>query len=112
MRVEATQSDPSAVDMGVKAESSASRIGTAPASPNAVQPEYRRELRALSKSPAPRIASIVWVDGGKKLVYQVRDAGSGDVICQIPSEEILRVSRNIADLLEQQQARPRVDLEF
>jgi hypothetical protein len=112
MRIEAAQPGGSAADIVTKAESSASRIGAAHASPSAVQPEYR-DSRASSESPQPhRLATIAWVDGGKKLVYQVRDAASGDVICQIPSDEMLRVSRNIAYLLEQEQARPRVDLKF
>ncbi|HWR36707.1 MAG TPA: hypothetical protein VN622_12635 [Clostridia bacterium] len=45
----------------------------------------------------------VWLDEGKRPIYLVRDQRTGDVLCQLPSEEVLRIARNIDQFLKEQQ---------
>lgn len=44
--------------------------------------------------------TIKWVDDGKKAVYQLTDEKTGEILCQIPSNENLRLARHIADVLD------------
>jgi uncharacterized FlaG/YvyC family protein len=41
----------------------------------------------------------VWLDDQQREVFRIVDDRSGRVVCQVPSEEVLRVSRNLEDLL-------------
>jgi hypothetical protein len=51
--------------------------------------------------PPTKTVTTVWMDEGKKAIYEVRDRDSGQVIYQVPSDEVLRGSRNIAASLKQ-----------
>lgn len=66
--------------------------------------------KAASEAPASRSLSVQ-VEGDR-VYYQVRDQGTGEVVKQIPPEEVRRVERNIARLLEEQaQQQHAVDVE-
>ncbi len=43
----------------------------------------------------------VWLEQEKRQVFRILDQQTGDVVCQVPSEEVLRVSRNLEDLVEE-----------
>ena len=44
----------------------------------------------------------VWLENEKRQVFRVIDERSGEVVCQVPSDEVLRVSRNLDELLNEQ----------
>lgn len=44
----------------------------------------------------------VWLEQGKRQVFRIVDDKSGEVVCQVPSAEVLRVSQNLDELLEEQ----------
>ncbi len=45
----------------------------------------------------------VWLQDGKRQVFRVIDEKTGDILCQVPSDEVLRVSRNLEDLVESEE---------
>lgn len=51
----------------------------------------------------------VWIENENRAVFRVVERESGEVVCQMPSNEVLRVSRGIEDLIED--STPSVDLE-
>ena len=52
---------------------------------------------------------VLWVPEEKRPVYRVIDSKSGGVICQIPSEEVLRIVHRFEEiLLENDEARNEV----
>ena len=51
----------------------------------------------------------VWIENENRAVFRIVERESGEVVCQIPSDEVLRVSRGIEDLIED--STPSVDLE-
>lgn len=58
----------------------------------------------FSKSPTPAQAQTqisVSLDSDKNVIYQFLDMRTGEVLQQIPPEEVLQVMRSIADLLRQ-----------
>ena len=54
--------------------------------------------------PEPERVSVSF-DESRELVYRFADAKTGEVISQIPPEEVLRVVRGIQDLLRAEQPR-------
>lgn len=60
-----------------------------------VQPVSETEKPAQSASSH---SETVWLEAEHRTVYRVLDQQSGDVIAQIPSDEVLRVSRNLEAL--------------
>ncbi len=42
----------------------------------------------------------VWLEKERREVYRIVDTKSGDVITQVPSDQVLNVSRSISELLE------------
>ena len=44
----------------------------------------------------------VWLENEKRQVFRVIDERSGEVVCQVPSAEVLRVSRNLDELLKEE----------
>lgn len=42
----------------------------------------------------------VWLEDQKREVFRIIDDQNGQVVCQVPSDEVLRVSRNLEDLLK------------
>jgi hypothetical protein len=42
----------------------------------------------------------VWLERERREVYRVVDSESGEVITQVPSDQVLNVSRSISELLE------------
>ncbi len=50
-------------------------------------------------------SETVWLEAEHRTVFRVLDQQSGDVIAQIPSDEVLRVSRNLAALNQPAEAR-------
>lgn len=55
-------------------------------------------------------SETVWLESEQRTVYRVLDEKTGDVVTQIPSDEVLRVSRKIDDLL-QEDAPKKLDIE-
>lgn len=45
----------------------------------------------------------IWLEREKRQVFRVVDRKTGETICQVPTDEVLRVSRNLEDLLEEKQ---------
>jgi hypothetical protein len=61
---------------------------------------------AAEVRPATQIS--VTIDGDKNVIYQFLDARTGQVVQQVPPQEVLQVMRSIADLLRQSEQK--VDL--
>ncbi len=47
-----------------------------------------------------------------RIIYRILDKNTGDLIQQIPPEQLLQMARSIRELLQSHQARPRVDLQI
>lgn len=62
--------------------------------PVAAVPEVQKDLQA---APNGR-GETVWLENEKRQVYRIVDQKSGEVVCQVPSDEVLRVARNLEDL--------------
>jgi uncharacterized FlaG/YvyC family protein len=45
----------------------------------------------------------VWLEKEKRQVYRIVDERNGEVVCQVPSDEVLRVARNLEDLARTEQ---------
>jgi len=55
-----------------------------------------------TSAPAPAPTQInVSIDGDRNVIYQFLDAHTGEVVQQVPPEQVLRVMRSIADMLRQ-----------
>jgi hypothetical protein len=62
----------------------------------------RPELPKAAPPPAPAQTQIsVSVDSDKNVIYQFLDMRTGEVVQQVPPEQVLQVMRSIADLLRQ-----------
>ena len=59
------------------------------------------EVRAASLEPSKvqRQLSVTF-DEDNRVIYQFYNQDTGELVQQVPSEEVLRIARNIADLLE------------
>lgn len=55
---------------------------------------------AKSTPPANGRGETVWLEKERREIYRIVDSESGDVISQIPSDQVLNVSKNITELLE------------
>jgi hypothetical protein len=60
--------------------------------------EAQKDLQA---APNGR-GETVWLENEKRQVFRIVDEKSGEVVCQVPSAEVLRVSRNLDELLIEQ----------
>lgn len=63
------------------------------------QPQQADATDACERSEKSEEAQVVWLKQEKKTVYRVIEAETGEVIQQVPSEEVLRVGRNIENFL-------------
>ena len=59
------------------------------------QPQQADATDAFERSQKLEEAELVWLQREKRAVYRVIEAETGEVIQQVPSEEVLRVGRNI-----------------
>ncbi len=59
------------------------------------------EVRAASSEPSKvqRQLSVTF-DEDNRVIYQFFNQETGELVQQVPSEEVLRIARNIADLLD------------
>lgn len=63
------------------------------------------EIRAASSEPsAPQRQVSITFDESNRAIYQFFNQETGELVQQYPSEEVLRVARNIADLLDDEDA--------
>jgi len=63
------------------------------------QPDKPEEENAFEHARSPEEAQLVWLREEKRAVYRVIEAETGEVLQQVPSDEVIRVSRNIEDFL-------------
>src|SRR5512147_1363209 len=52
----------------------------------------------------------VWLEKERRQVYRIVDPGSGAVITQVPSDQVLNVAKSITDLLRDEDAPKRLDI--
>ncbi len=57
--------------------------------------ETQKDLQA---APNGR-GETVWLEKERRQVFRIVDQNHGEVVCQVPSDEVLRVSRNLDNLL-------------
>ena len=84
-------------------EGSAVQSRSVPARPTA---EVMSTPSATSQPSAPQMTQrvvSVSVEDNRIIVYRFLDQKTGDLIEQVPPEELLRIARNIQDLLQSQQ---------
>ncbi len=76
------------------------------------QPEKPVETPSPRKSvPLPEPAQLnVSMDDRRNVIYRFIDPKSGETIRQVPPEEILKVMRNIEDLLHESEQKLKVTL--
>ncbi len=71
------------------------------ASENVVPPQPIQQQPATPPDvPQPKIS--VKIDQAKQVYYQVIDPRTGEVIRQVPPDDILRIGRNISEFLQSQ----------
>jgi len=51
-------------------------------------------------APTEVRSKVVSTETAHKIIYEVTDTDTSKVICQVPSDQVLRPSENIANLLE------------
>jgi hypothetical protein len=75
-----------------------------PSSPtDSPAPQQQPEQQPTSLTPeVPEHRISVNIDEAKQVYYQVIDQRSGEVIRQVPSEDVLRIARNIGEFLRTQ----------
>lgn len=92
-----------AIPVAVAREPSAARdLGNAAAAANAAVTSV--EARAPLPPPRERSLSISFIEN-KTIVYRFLDKETGDLVQQVPPEEMLRVMRNIDNLLRTESSR-------
>lgn len=57
----------------------------------------------------PKRLSVV--ADGNKLIYRIVDEVTGEVVRQLPSEEMIRVAHNLEDLVRSEQAKKNLDVQ-
>ncbi len=70
---------------------------------------HQEKLR-LGESPERSLS--IRVDGDKRVVYQVIDERTGEVIRQIPPKEVRRAAHNIAELVRSAETGQRHELDI
>jgi hypothetical protein len=78
--------------------------GSAPKPAPAASPQP-----SLPPLPVPAAVSVS-LDSDRNTIYRFIDPKTGDLIRQIPPEEVLRIMRNIQNLLQQSQRKLEVTL--
>ncbi len=89
------------VDSVQPGEPSANRVQTASSRP-APPLSFRAEKSSASPSPDPPLEVQMQWDDGSGVVLKFTDKDSGQVVRQIPSEQVLNVVRYIRQLLDRQ----------
>lgn len=60
-------------------------------------------VQEIAKSTPPASngrGETVWIEKERREVYRIVDPESGEVITQVPSDQVLNVARSISELLE------------
>ena len=99
MKIDATQSAALAAASQAQAQPSTKKPQKGAPTPQEVA--GADEIRAASSEPsaAQRQMSVTF-DQDNRVIYQFYNRETGELVQQYPSEEMLRVARNIADLLD------------
>lgn len=61
--------------------------------------EKSEEEDAFEHGRSPEEGKLVWLGEEKRAVYRVIEAETGEILQQVPSDEVIRVSRNIEEFL-------------
>ena len=99
MKIDATQSAALAAASQARAQPSTKKPQKEAPPPQEVA--GADEIRAASSEPsaAQRQMSVTF-DQDNRVIYQFYNRETGELVQQYPSEEMLRVARNIADMLD------------
>ena len=112
MRIESAQAAAIHLDVGkanTPSQSAPRRIATTNAAQSAV--ESRVEIAKVAKPAIPQPNQLnVSVDEKQNVIYRFTDPNSGELVRQVPPEEILRIMRNIEDLLHESEQKLKVTL--
>ncbi|WP_027910258.1 flagellar protein FlaG [Pseudomonas sp. URMO17WK12:I4] len=81
-------------------EQLASQTGNDEAAPDAMRKQVEAAVATIQDyvQAVRRDINFSLEDGGGRVVVKVTDAGSGDVIRQIPSEEALQLAENLSEV--------------
>lgn len=74
----------------------------APNKPNPIQPSKDTADITHEASPSQVVVSYHFSEPGRRLYFEVIDAGTGKVIRQIPPAAVLNDERRVAEYLEEQ----------
>jgi uncharacterized iron-regulated membrane protein len=69
-----------------------------PAKPVEAAPQTQQPKAPPVTVPAPTQMNVS-IDSDKNVIYQFLDAHTGEIVQQVPPEEVLQVMRSIADML-------------
>lgn len=115
MRVEFAASAPEARD-------SSDVLPVRKPAPRRASPDPPSNEQARSDSPPrqekvqlpepPQRSLSIRVDENKQIVYRIIDERTGEVVRQIPPEEVRRASRNIAELVRSSEARAKHQIDI
>ena len=87
-------------DANVKLMDTALHRREAQAQRTAEETRPSEQPKAPSPAPVPKQLSV-FIDGDKNVIYQFLDTRTGEVLQQVPPEEVLAVMRSIADMLRE-----------
>ena len=113
MRIDSTQAATAQVDVGntaAQVEHAQRRIEG-----NSAQSQAPAKVQAhaapAKPAPLPEPSQLnVSLDDRQNVVYRFTNPSNGDIVRQVPPEEILRIMRNIEDLLKESEQKLKVTL--
>jgi uncharacterized FlaG/YvyC family protein len=107
MRIDFTQAANIQIDLGntaIQNDVAQRRVDANPAGrvPNQNIQQENSQAATPIKTPLPQPSQLsVSLDDKQNVIYRFTDPVNGEVVRQVPPEEILRIVRNIEDLLRE-----------
>ena len=108
MRTELTSPVPDVATQTLKT-SQVSKPQTPKAQATLVQTRTKPEQATPRQAAPASIAVAISMDENRNTIYRFLDQATGVLIRQVPPEEVLRVMRNIDEMLQASQQRIKVD---
>lgn len=91
-----------------QAESAFARRSSMPQPPKQEKSVKEETKAAVPAAPAQAQISVS-IDKDKNVIYQFLDPRTGEVLQQVPPEQVLQVMRSIADLLRQSEKKLEIE---
>jgi hypothetical protein len=92
-----------------QADPAFARRASVPSKSAEESPNHDIGKAATAATPAPKQISVL-MDSDSNLIYQFIDARTGEVVLQVPPQQVLQVMRSIADLLRESEQRLKITI--